>query len=256
MNENTTVEFEVFGDLALFANPVYSCGSEHYTYKLPTPGALKGVLDNIYFKPTFFWVVDKIRVMNKMDTTVLNRTILSMKGTDRATYTYLKNVRYQVQAHLEWNMQRPHLAQDRKLDKHMTIFKRALMHGGRRPIFLGMSDCVAYVKPCTFGEGVGYYDNSGEVEFDPMYHSYTYPSEVSVDDKVYGDGNMYVNMYVPVMQNGVIDVPAAKECTARRFVREWTKKELEDSLNLPHKPVNLVDEDEVACGFGEVEVNG
>lgn len=256
MNENMTVEFEVFGDLALFANPVYSCGSEHYTYRLPTPGALKGVLDNIYFKPTFFWVVDEIRVMNKIDTTAINRLILTMKGSDRTTYTYLRNVRYQVRAHFEWNMQRPHLKQDRSVVKHKAIFERALAHGGRRPIFLGMSDCVAFVKPCKFGEGEGYYDNVDDVMFDPMYHSYTYPSEVSVEDKHIEGGYMYVNMYTPEMKKGVIKVPAAYECTCRRKIRKWTTAELDESLNMSRGRKDHIDFDEIACGVEGVVVNG
>lgn len=244
MYENTTVEFEVFGDLALFANPVYSCAGEYYTYKLPTPGALKGVLDNIYFKPTFFWVVDEIRVMNKIDTQLIHKQILTMQSLDRASYTYLSNVRYQVRAHFEWNMQRPHLAQDRKVVKHMSIFKRALSKGGRRPIFLGMSDCTGFVKPCKFGEGVGYYDESGTLTFDPMYHSYTYPSEVSENDKGIKSGYLYANVYVPEMINGVIKVPSAKDCKCRREIREWSKDELECSLNMSKDKKDITDIDE------------
>ena len=54
--------------------------------------------------------------------------------------------------------------------------------GGRRDVFLGTRECCGYVEPCVFGEGEGYYDNSGEVKYSLMYHGITYADEASNAD--------------------------------------------------------------------------
>lgn len=65
--------------------------------------------------------------------------------------TYLKDVRYQVLAHFEWNDLREELADDRDENKHHNIAMRSVRQGGRRDIFLGARECQAYVEPCEFG---------------------------------------------------------------------------------------------------------
>ena len=92
-------------------------------------------------------------------------------------YTYLKNCRYQVMAHFEWNENRPELAGDRNENKHHNIAKRMIEKGGRRDIFLGTRECQGYVVPCKFGEGEGHYDNIQELAFGLMYHGITYADE-------------------------------------------------------------------------------
>ena len=106
--EKNSVEFEVSARMALFADPIVSAGGEKSTYEIPTYEAIKGVLKSIYWKPTFEWIVDKVRVMNaiKMETRGVKLPKLN-GGNDLAYYTYLMDVRYQVKAHFEWNMNRP-----------------------------------------------------------------------------------------------------------------------------------------------------
>ena len=49
---------EVTGERALFADPIISAGGEKISYEVPVYEALKGLLKNIYWKPTFLWVID------------------------------------------------------------------------------------------------------------------------------------------------------------------------------------------------------
>ena len=49
------VEFEVFGDYALFSDPLMRLGGEKCSYQVPTYEALKGILSSVYWKPTFIW---------------------------------------------------------------------------------------------------------------------------------------------------------------------------------------------------------
>ena len=119
------VEFEVIGDYALFSDPITRVGGEKSTYQVPTYEALKGILHSVYWKPTIIWYIDAVRVMNQIQTEVkgIRPIRYNSDKNDLAYYTYLKDCRYQVKAHFEWNDNRPELANDRNENKHHQIAK-------------------------------------------------------------------------------------------------------------------------------------
>lgn len=217
-----TVEFQVYGDYGLFSDPITRIGGEKCSYQIPTYEAIKGILASIYWKPTIIWVIDKVRVMNQIQTEVKGiRPIRYSGGNDLAYYTYLKDCRYQVKAHFIWNENRPELAEDRNENKHHNIAKRMIRHGGRRDIFLGTRECQGYVEPCTFGEGEGYYDSTPHLAFGVMYHGITYPDEAYSQET---QGKMTVRFWRPVMKKGVIEFESPEACTLTRTVREMSIK--------------------------------
>lgn len=223
MTHRNTVEFEVTGDYALFSDPIMRVGGEKSTIQVPTYEALKGILSSVYWKPTFIWVIDEVRVMNPIQTQVKGiRPISYNKGkNDLSFYTYLKDCRYQVRAHFVWNENRPELAHDRNENKHHNVAKRMIERGGRRDIFLGTRECQGYVSPCVFGEGDGYYDATPELAFGLCYHGITYADEAySRETK----GNMTVRFWYPVMKNGVIAFDLPEACIITRTVREMQIK--------------------------------
>lgn len=65
MKHRNSVEFEVRGEYGLFADPVTRIGGEKFTYQVPTYEALKGILHSVYWKPTFIWIIDEVRIMNQ-----------------------------------------------------------------------------------------------------------------------------------------------------------------------------------------------
>lgn len=202
VKKRNSVEFELFGKYALFSDPITRVGGEKFTYQIPTYQALKGILESIYWKPTFIWVVDAVRVINKIQTEGKGiRPIKMGGGNDLAYYTYLKDVKYQVIAHFEWNENRADLQSDRNENKHHNIAKRSIEKGGRRDIFLGTRECQAYVVPCNFGDGGnGFYDDYGEIDFGFMLHGIDYPDEV-------GDGTLGVRFWDYKMRDGIIIFP-------------------------------------------------
>jgi CRISPR-associated protein Cas5d len=208
------IEFKVWGRFALFTDPITRIGGEKCSYHLPTYEALKGVAKSIYWKPTFIWVIDKVRVMKKIRT-----QSKSMKpqeyggGNTLAIYTYLSDVEYQVQAHFEWNPYRPDLEQDRIDGKHFQIAQRMVKKGGRQDIFLGTRECQGYVEPCVFGEGDGYYDNDGTLDYGLMFHGFDYPDETGINE-------LWSRFWRPAINNGVIAFPRPEACEVRKFVRE------------------------------------
>ena len=138
-----------------------------------------------------------------------------------AYYTYLKDCRYQVRAHFEWNENRPELAQDRNENKHHEMAKRMIRKGGRRDVFLGTRECQGYVTPCVFGEGKGAYDDLQELAFGLMVHGITYPDEAYSEET---QGKMTIRYWQPVMKKGIITFPRPEDCPLQRAVREMTMK--------------------------------
>ena len=66
--KRNSVEFKITGRYAMFADPITRVGGEKFTYQIPTYQALKGILESVYWKPTFIWYIDAVRVMNKIQT--------------------------------------------------------------------------------------------------------------------------------------------------------------------------------------------
>ena len=223
------VEFEVTGPYGLFSDPVMRVGGEKCSYQIPTYEALKGILSSVYWKPTFIWVIDKVRIMNRIQTEVKGiRPIKYNGGNDLSYYTYLKDCRYQVRAHFEWNENRPELKQDRNEEKHHNIARRMIKAGGRRDVFLGTRECQAYVEPCVFGEGIGAYDDLPQLDFGLMYHGLTYADEAYSPET---EQAMTANFWRPVMKNGVIDFPRPDQCPLHKRLREMQIKPFGDDLN-------------------------
>jgi CRISPR-associated protein Cas5d len=211
------IEYRLEGRYALFTDPVTKIGGEKSTYHLPTYQALKGITESIYWKPAFIWVIDKVRILRKIQTESKNVKPLLMNGKygenrhDLAIYTYLRDVAYQVRAHFEWNMNRPDLAEDRNDDKHFQIARRMLEKGGRRDIFLGSRECQGYAEPCRFGEGTGPYDDEAELSYGLVFHSFEYPSES-------GTEKFSARFWQAKVKGGVIDFPRPEDCPYKREI--------------------------------------
>ena len=227
--KRNAVEFKVYGKYALFSDPLTRPGGEKFSYQTPTYQALKGILESIYWKPTFIWRVDSVRVIKRIQTESRGMKPLKMSGgNDLAYYTYLRDVEYQVYAHFEWNEYRPELAFDRDEHKHHNIARRCVKKGGRRDVFLGTRECQAYVVPCIFGEGEGFYDNYGCIDFGVMFHGFDYPDET-------GKKELAVRFWRQSMRNGVVEFEPPQNNEQRRVVRMYDKdyifKRFEEGVN-------------------------
>lgn len=223
------VEFMVYGDYALFSDPINRVGGEKCSYQIPTYEGIKGILQSIYWKPTLIWVIDSVRVINQIQTETKGiRPIKYSGGNDLSYYTYLKDVCYQVRAHFEWNENRPELVADRNENKHHNVAKRMIAKGGRRDIFLGTRECQGYVEPCVFGEGEGCYDNIAEMSFGNMYHGITYADEAYSEQT---KGKMSVRLWNAVMRKGVIDFIRPEHCESVRVLSNMKIKPFGTELN-------------------------
>jgi CRISPR-associated protein Cas5d len=213
-----TVEFKVYGKYALFTDPITKLGGEKCTYQIPTYEAIKGIAKSIYWKPTFIWVIDEIRVMKRIEMQTKGiRPINYDGGNTLSIYTYLYNVEYRVRAHFEWNEFRSDLSRDRNDGKHFAIAKRSIESGGRQDIFLGTRECQGYVEPCVFSEDKGAYDDVPKLTFGMMFHGFGYPDET--------DGNeLKARLWNAEMQKGIIKFPKPQDCNIMRKIKPMYQK--------------------------------
>jgi len=211
--ERNSIEFKVSARHALFTDPLTKIGGEKCSYHIPTYEALKGIAKSIYWKPTFIWIIDEVRVMKRIRTQTKGTKPLEFGGGNTlAIYTFLADVEYQVRAHFEWNTHRPELEDDRIEGKHYAVAQRMLERGGRQDIFLGTRDCQGYAEPCEFGSGDGDYDDAGELAYSLMFHGFDYPDETGVKE-------LYARFWRPTMTDGHIRFIRPEDCTIRKFVR-------------------------------------
>lgn len=229
MKIRNQIEYCVSGRYALFSDPIARMGGEKFSYMLPTYQALKGITESVYWKPSIIWVVDEVRVMRPIRTESKNIRPISYVASKNtlSVYTYLEDVSYQVRAHFVFNEnRRRELGQDFNEHKHHNIAKRMVEKGGRRDIFLGTRECQGYVEPCVFGEGEGYYDHYGELEFGLMFHGFDYPDETGRD-------RLAARFWRPKMTDGVVRFLPPEEIPEdmKRDIRPMKAKEFGEAFH-------------------------
>ena len=195
MSENTPykyLDFHVWGDYALFSNPITSLSGELCSYQVPTFSALRGITESIYWKPTISWRPVSVRIMNPIRFEARSRKLPNYygPGCDLGYRTYLKDVSYQVRVALNWS-----LDENYKEDR----------------------------KPCTFGSGAGYYDGI-DMSMGLMFHSHTYPNQAYNKATT---KKLTTNMWNCDMNNGIITFPDPKDCPIHRVLHDakpiWVK---------------------------------
>lgn len=221
MFKSRKFSFRVWGKQALFTDPITKIGGEKFSYQIPTYEAIKGILRSIYWKPTLVWHIDRIRIMKPIQMQSKSTKPLNWEGGNTlAIYTFLQDVEYQVEAHFSWNEHETELAGDRIKEKHEAIAQRMLDRGGRFDVFLGTRDCQAYVEPCVFGAGEGYYDDTEILAFGLMFHSFAYPTET-------GQQELWSRFWAAKMEKGIVHFPqVGDENLEKRFVRNMLTENL------------------------------
>ena len=122
------IVMKVYGKYALFTDPMTKIGGEKSSMMIPSYETLKGIVSSMYWKPSFNWVIESVKVLNPIRTERKGiRPIKYNGGNDLAYYTYLSDVAYFISAHFEFNKRRPDLQEDWNENKHYYVAKRALI---------------------------------------------------------------------------------------------------------------------------------
>jgi CRISPR-associated protein Cas5d len=196
-----SISYKVTAHYALITDPVSHLGGEKSSYSIPTYESLLGLTKSIYWKPTFEWIIDRIRIMNLIKTTTKGIKGMSYISSGKDVYmqTYLCDVEYQVEAHFIWNDAQPQFTHDRNENKHWIIANRMLSRGGKFDTFLGTRECEAHVEPVVFGSGKGAYDNEESLPTSLMFYGFDYPTPTMQE--------LHVKFWVPQIKNGVVVFP-------------------------------------------------
>lgn len=207
MDRSKNFYAKIFGNKALITAPESKSGGEKISYDIPTREMLKGILDANYFKPTIVNIVDEVRIMKKIESYTQGiRLLLRDYSSDLSAYTFLVNVCYYVKFHFEWNLDREDLKNDRNFNKHEAITERSLKRGGRRPIFLGTSECSGYIEAISEDEyenRKGFYDETDR-GFGIMFNGFIYPKN---------PGEVLKSAYSIInMKKGRVIYPRPEEC--------------------------------------------
>jgi len=220
------------GDYGLISNPASKGGGEKYSYSTPTKQCLTGIVDAIYFKPTFKNIVTEVKVMKPIQTEVIGtRALLGSMKADLNYVSYLVDVEYLVRFHMDWDKNRVDLTYDRNAKKHEAIMEKSIRRGGRRDIFIGTRECVAtaeYITKEEYIQAKSYYENQ-VLSLGIMFQEFEYPIEPNEPLKSY-----FTNT---VMKYGVIEFKKREECeivnilSNYKFKRPEIIKSVDDELN-------------------------
>lgn len=160
-----SIRMEVWGDFASFNRPEMKV--ERVTYDVPTPSAVRGMIEAVYYHPGLRWVVDRIYVLNPIQFTNVRRNEVkskipasgayaSMIGKENQMYIattqeiqqraaiMLKDVHYVFEAHFEMTVQANSTDNP---GKFQDIIKRRLKKGQcySQP-YLGTRECTAHFR--------------------------------------------------------------------------------------------------------------
>lgn len=165
-----SILMEVWGPMACFTRPEMK--TERVSYDVPTPGAVRGMIESVFFHPGLRWVPDRIWVLNRIQFMNVRRNEVKSKvlasavlqeangGKAGAIFTsediqqraamLLKDVHYVFEAHFEMT------EQANPSDNHgkfQNIVKRRLRRGAcySTPYF-GCRECTAHFRLWEGGE--------------------------------------------------------------------------------------------------------
>ncbi len=79
---------EVWGDFACFTRREMKV--ERYSYPCPTPSAARGIFEAIYFKPQFYWQIERIEFLSYPSYIALRRNEVKEKVSHKAVKKWMK----------------------------------------------------------------------------------------------------------------------------------------------------------------------
>ncbi len=126
-----TFRLYIRGPNACFTRPEMKV--ERVSYEVPTPSAMRGILEAIFWKPAFRWVIERIDVLKPIRWETIRRNEIGTTQSPRSNYLIveerrqqraslvLKDVAYIVHAHQELTNKEP---EGNDIKKLMAMFER------------------------------------------------------------------------------------------------------------------------------------
>lgn len=85
----TPLTVRVWGELACFTRPEMKV--ERVSYAVPTPSAARGILEAIFFKPEFEWIVQEIWVLNPIEYFSILRNEVKSRASERVAMAWCRD---------------------------------------------------------------------------------------------------------------------------------------------------------------------
>lgn len=220
MIEKAKVQLDVYANFACFTNPHYKL--DRTSYEVPTPSAIRGILNAVYSKPLeFYYQVAEIQILkpirfidikkNELKNGKIpynSKKMVSIYRDADGQYTqksnrYLRDVHYRITAYIvkrpDWNGDIQALVQqfNKRVEKGKCFYQP----------FMGTKECVCFFEPVdenirpvdiTMNLGMCLYDVFDIRENTPL------TKENSKDV-------LKCTYYNPKIVNGIISVPSYEE---------------------------------------------
>jgi CRISPR-associated protein Cas5d len=85
---NVPIAVRVWGDFACFTRPELKV--ERVSYAVPTPTGARGILESVYWKPAFRWVIREIEVLKPIAYFGILRNEVSTRASERSAQAWAK----------------------------------------------------------------------------------------------------------------------------------------------------------------------
>jgi CRISPR-associated protein Cas5d len=89
MTGEPPLQVKVWGDFACFTRPEMKV--ERVSYPVMTPSAARGVLDAIFWKPEFVWLIDEIRILNPIQYVSILRNEVNTRASERSAREWMEH---------------------------------------------------------------------------------------------------------------------------------------------------------------------
>ena len=228
LNSSRVIAVDTWGKLAMFTRPEYKV--ERYSYDVPTPSSMRGLLQSIYWHPSFDYEILGIQVYNPIRHMSMTRNELSsmllsgnaykaMKqalenggsaaplgvspymNRQQRSSSFLRDVRYTVYAEVVPLKNSPKPEEPYDLEKIRHIIDRRLGRGSSfRSVHFGLKECTAFFAP---------HDPKNNPP--SAYQGTTVDLGMMFFDSDYQSAKVRPFFYHPFMVDGYIDVPSARE---------------------------------------------
>lgn len=217
---------KVWADYACFTRPEF--GAERVSYPVMTPSAARGVLESIFWKPEFRWLVREIQVLKPIQHFSIVRNEMnswqSASSAKSPDYRYfadddraqrhtlgLRNVAYVIKADMEL---KAHANADQA--KYRDQFRRRVRKGQcHHQPYLGTREFSAFFsEPTSDEKPISHTDELGlmllDMEFIPTTeaHALEYFTHDDTGAKV-TKGKAQPKFFRARLNNGVLRVPTA-----------------------------------------------
>ncbi len=216
------IKLRVWGKRACFTRPEMK--AERVSYEVPTPSAMRGILEAIYWKPAIRWQIDRIHVLKQPKFDNIRRNELGGKlpfskiksaanpddayrmeifiedDRQQRAAMILRDVEYVVEAHFEFTSK-----EDNNAAKHTDMFTRRAKKGQsfHQPYF----GCREF--PVNFelvDDKIPDSELTGEKDLGWMLYDLDFSDRKS-------PAPMFFN---PKMRDGIIDVPSMDSSEVKR----------------------------------------